>query len=259
MKKIGLSLLFCLSLFGCGENKATIEATSSKDSTSSSNLPVISVVASGNMPPLDFMDERGEPIGIEIDIINAIAKNQSFAVQIHHEPFADILPSISSGKYQVALSDITVTPERAAEFDHSTPYISNPTVIAHASNISIKDLADMKALRVATLQGSFHQKIINDIAPANHGNAATSFQLVQGIAQNKYDAVLNEKYIMQYLLQKYPEIKVSTTDLPTDSDKIAMFVQKGNQELLSKLNAGIAHLQQTGELDKIIAKYIQNP
>lgn len=259
MKKISLSLLLCLGLFGCGGEKTTTEEKPTQNNTPSSGLPVVSVVASGNMPPLDFMDERGEPMGIEIDIIRAIAKNQSFEVQIHHEPFADILPSISSGKYQVALSDITVTPERAAQFDHSTPYITNPTVIAYAPNFAIKDLADMKSLRVATLQGSFHQKIINDIAPANHGNAATSFQLVQGIAQNKYDAVLNEKYIMQYLLQKYPEIKVSTTDLPTESDKIAMFIQKGNQELLGKLNAGIAHLQQTGELDKIIAKYIQNP
>lgn len=255
MKKIGLSLLMCLSLFGCGGDKGTEEKSATN--TTPSNLPVVSVVASGNMPPLDFMDERGEPMGIEIDIIRAIAKHQSFEIKIHHEPFSDILPSISEGKYQVALSDITVTPERATQFDHSTPYITNPTVIAYVPNFAVKDLADLKALRVGTLQGSFHQKLIDDIAPTSHGNTNTAFQLVQGVAQNKYDAVLNEKYIVQYLLQKYPEIKVSTTDLPTESDKIAMFVQKGNQELLGKLNAGIAHLQQTGELDKIIANYIQ--
>lgn len=257
MKKFGISFLVCLSLLGCDGGKATNQAV--KNQETPATMPVVSVVTSGNVPPFEFVDERGAPMGIEVDIIRAIAKNQAFKVEFHREQFPDILPAISAGKYQVAISDITVTPERAEKFDHSTPYIKNPTVIAYTPNFSVKGLSDLKALRVGTLEGSYHQKIVDEVVPAKHENAGTSFQLIQGVAQNKYDAILNEKYVMDYLLSKYPQIKASTTPIPTESDQIAMFVQKGNQELLGKLNAGIAHLQKTGELDKIIAKYIQNP
>lgn len=257
-KQFALPLIALLTLIGCGNNQPA-QTNQPTTSNAKSTLPAISVTVSADMPPFSFIDEHGKPTGIEVDIIKAIAAQQAFEVTFHHQPFSKILPSIESGKYQVAFSDITVTPERAVKFDHTTPYVSNPVAIAHSPEFAVQTLQDLKPLQVATLKGSFHNKAIKELAPAQHYEVDTSFLMLQGIAQSKFDAVLDEEYILKYLLAKYPEIKVKTAPIPSESSDIAMFVKKGDTELLNKLNAGIAHLKQTGELDKIIAKYMQNP
>lgn len=262
LKKFTLSALMCVGLFGCGGDKVptteTATTSSSAPAQKSSDIPVIKVVTSGVLPPLNFNNEEGNLQGIDVDIIRAIGENQGFAVEVHKERFVDMLPSLEAGRYQAVISGLSLSAERASKYGHTDVYLKNPPVIMYNANQTVTGLDSLKSMRVATMKDTIQEKLVNDIKPVSHDTVATVFQLYQGLAQNKYDAVLQDRYFLEYISAGHPEmpIKIFEYDTGSTDADIVIYTQKGDKELIEKLNAGIANLKQSGEIDRIIKKYI---
>lgn len=273
MKKFAVSAFMCVGLFGCSDKPAETPASTNSAQTTTTtapaeapsnlpaNAPVVKVVTSGVLPPLSFSNETGNLQGIDVDIIRAVGENQGFKVEIHKEKFVEMLPALESGKYQVVISGLSVSPERVAKFDHTNFYIYNPSVIMHTPNVPVTNIQSLKSLRVGTMSDTTQAKLIDELAPASHEKVDTVFQLYQGLIQGKYDAVLQDKYFLEYVAAGYPDQKVNVVeyDENRDSAGIVMYTKKGDKELMDKLNAGIANLQQSGEIDKIVSKYLSVP
>lgn len=270
MKKITLSFALCAGLFGCTDKPTeTPVSTESQPTTTSeqipsnlpSDAPVVRVVTSGVLPPLTFLDERGTLTGIDVDIIHAIGENQGFKVELHKELFVDMLPGLESGKYQAVISGLSPSPERIAKFNPTNAYLQNPSVIMHQPNLTVTDVASLKPLRVATMKDTTQEKLINELAPASHEAVETVFQLYQGLIQQKYDAVLQDKYFLEHIAANYPDYQMNVVeyDKTPNAADIVIYTQKGDQELLDKINAGIDNLQQSVEIDRIISKYLTVP
>lgn len=270
MKKITLSFALCAGLFGCTDKPTeTPVSTESQPTTTSeqipsnlpSDAPVVRVVTSGVLPPLTYLDEKGTLTGIDVDIIHAIGENQGFKVELHKELFVDMLPGLESGKYQAVISGLSPSAERIAKFNPTNAYLQNPSVIMHQPNLTVTNVASLKPLRVATMKDTTQEKLINELAPASHEAVETVFQLYQGLIQQKYDAVLQDKYFLEHIAANYPDYQMNVVeyDKAPHAADIVIYTQKGDQELLDKINAGIDNLQQSGEIDRIISKYLTVP
>lgn len=272
MKKITLSFALCAGLFGCTDKPAETPAPADSQQTTTtapaerpSNLPddapVVKVVTSGVLPPLTFLNENGNLTGIDVDIIHAIGEDQGFKVELHKERFIDMLPNLETGKYQVVISGLSPSPERIAKFGHTNAYLQNPSIIMHKPNVTVTDIASLKPLRVATMKDTTQEKLINELSVASHETVDTVFQLYQGLVQDKYDAVLQDKYFLEYIALNYPDHQMSVVeyDKTPNAADIVIYTQKGDQELLDKLNAGINNLQNSGEMDKIVSRYLTLP
>ena len=69
-------------------------------------------------PPFEFLDSAsGKYVGFDIDLINAIGKKAGFDVQIYSMGLDGLVPALVSGSIDVAVSALTITPERAAKVD----------------------------------------------------------------------------------------------------------------------------------------------
>lgn len=259
VKKFALTAIVCAGLFGCGGDTQPT-ATESTPATPSqpSDTPVVKVVTSGVLPPLSFLNEEGNLQGIDIDVIQAIGKDQGFNVEIHKETFVNMLPSLESGKYQAVISGLSMSAERASKYGHTDTYLQNPPIVMYRADKTVTSIDSLKNLRVATMKDTIQEKMVNDIKPTSHDTVATVFQLYQGLAQGKYDAVLQDRYFLEYLSSGHPEVPVKTLTYDTGSTdaQIVIYTQKGDQALIDKLNKGIANLKQSGEIDNIIKKYI---
>lgn len=262
LKKFALSALMCVGLFGCGGDNApateTATASSSAPAPQPSNAPVVKVVTSGVLPPLSFYNEEGNLQGIDVDVIRAIGENQGFTVEIYKEKFVDMLPGLDMGKYQAVISGLSLSTERASKYGHTDVYLKNPPIIMHNANKTVTSLDSLKGMRVATMKDTIQEKMVNDIKPVSHDAVATVFQLYQGLAQDKYDAVLQDRYFLEYISAGHPEMPVKIFEYDTGSTDadIVIYTKKGDKELIDKLNAGIANLKQSGEIDRIVKKYI---
>jgi len=75
-----------------------------------------------NYPPFSFVDKSGKPAGFDIDSMNWIAKKMEFTVEHRPMDWAGIIPSLLAKQIDMICSGMSISPERKARVNFSTPY-----------------------------------------------------------------------------------------------------------------------------------------
>lgn len=255
---VGMSVL-TLALAGCGNDTKTTAKPAEAEATSETVLPVIKVVTDGESPPMSFVDERGELTGIDIDVIRQIGESQGFKVEIHRDAFTNIFSGLESGKYQIAISSLSLTPERASKYGYSDTYLHNPPIIMHNQPADVDELHEIKLLRVATTGGTMFTTIAEELKPAKHYVNSTNFQNYQGLLQDNVDAIMGDKYVLEYMLARHPHKSLNSFEYKIgdgSSANMVIYTRKSNQDLINKLNQGISELKKSGQIESIVQNYL---
>jgi ABC-type amino acid transport substrate-binding protein len=66
----------------------------------------------GNMPPMNMTTKAGELIGYEVDLAKNMAGAMGVSAKFSVMHFAELLPALQSGKIDLILSNMTITPAR---------------------------------------------------------------------------------------------------------------------------------------------------
>lgn len=262
--------LAAFTLLGCNdpapESAATEppkepQKTETYTSPLPSDAPVVSVVTNSDVPPFAFLDTYGNLQGIDVDVIRAVGEKEGFKVEFHNQPFGEILPTVKDGKYQMAMAAFSYTPERAVEYGYTKSYFYSPSVVLYRSDLNLTSVADLKDLRVATMANTKHSVLMKNLGVQSLHEESSVFGMVQGILQNEYDAVLQDKVLFEYVLANHDEHRskfkvLEYEDSSEPSTQLVIYTHKDNQELVAKLNKGIETLKSEGAIDKISSKYL---
>jgi ABC-type amino acid transport substrate-binding protein len=131
-------------LAGCGKSAGAGEGNKDK------NKKVIKVGMEVAYPPFEFYEDDGKTItGIDYDLTNAIAKELGYKVEFVPVAWEGIFAGLDKGDYDVIMSAITITPERAKKYSFTTPYIQNYQCLVTMKDAkkkpkSIEELKGMK-------------------------------------------------------------------------------------------------------------------
>ena len=144
MKGKILKLVTILSLFmlvlSCGSDKKE-EAKQGGTTTEVKKYVIGSDVA---FAPFEFKKD-GKYEGIDIDIVNEIAKLEGFEVEWKHMDFSGIIGAVQSGQLDGAIAGMTINDERRQTVDFSDPYYDTGIVgIVKADNTAINSPDDFK-------------------------------------------------------------------------------------------------------------------
>src|SRR5512141_1690873 len=106
----------------------------------------VRVATEAAYPPFETVDEQTKNlVGFDIDLMNAIAKNQGFEVEYKNTPFDSVLAGIGTCQFDAAISAITITEERGKKMNFSSPYINAGQVTTvRIDNTTINGPADLK-------------------------------------------------------------------------------------------------------------------
>ena len=96
----------------------------------------------GNVP-WEFQDASGKFVGFEIDLVNEVAKRIGKTVQIENIPFNGLFPAVQSGRIQIAISSITITPKRLESLAFAQPYYDSDQSLSVQKGSPINGLADL--------------------------------------------------------------------------------------------------------------------
>jgi glutamine transport system substrate-binding protein len=254
MKKLGLlSLLLILSIF--------IAACGSKDTTDEKEKggKVYKVGVDTTYPPFEFK-EGNDYKGIDIELIDAIAKNQDFKIELSPMDFGGIIPAMQANQLDVAIAGMSITDERKKVVDFSTPYFdAGLTVVVKKDNTSIKSVENLKGKKIAVKKGTTGAKYAQDNA-AKLGITVVQFNdspaMFQEVSNGNADALIEDYPVISYAIaQKDLGLKIVGDRL--NGDQYGIAVLKGqNADLLKKINNGLAELKKDGTYDKIIKTYL---
>ena len=123
---------------------------------------VLNVASYPNNPPFEFKAESGNFEGFEVDIVTEAAKRIGMTVNIEGYDFQPLFAATSSGRVDVAISSITITPERLGSQSFTQPYYDSDMGVAAKTDGAVKGLADLKGKIVGVLSGSTGEKWAND-------------------------------------------------------------------------------------------------
>ncbi|WNS78944.1 transporter substrate-binding domain-containing protein [Domibacillus sp. DTU_2020_1001157_1_SI_ALB_TIR_016] len=254
MKKVKLLSLFvvlALLLAACGGGDSGEKADGEKT--------VYKVGIDTTYPPFEY-EENGEYTGIDIDIMNAIAKSQGFEIEFSPMDFGGIIPAMQAGQLDVAIAGMSITDERKKVVDFSEPYFdAGLSLVVPKDNKDIQSPDDIKGKKVAVKKGTTGATYATENAD-KLGIEVVQFNdspaMFQEVANGNADLLIEDYPVISYAIaQKDLGLKVVGDRL--NGDQYGIAVLKGeNQDLLEKINKGLAEMKEDGSYDEIINKYL---
>jgi polar amino acid transport system substrate-binding protein len=221
---------------------------------------VLNVGSYPNNPPFEYKTTSGSFEGFEVDIVNEAAKRIGMTTAIADYDFQPLFAATASGRIDVAISSITITPERLKSQSFTQPYYDSDMGVATKDGSAVKGVADLKGKTVGVLSGSTGEKWVND------NKAADGFADVKGynsqqdmfldLGAGRVDAVVSDVPGMQYLFVKMKGFAIK--DRIKTGEQYGLMMTK-DSPLVAKINDAITAMKKDGTMDKIHQKWFGNP
>ncbi|MHC9537591.1 amino acid ABC transporter substrate-binding protein/permease [Dellaglioa sp. BT-FLS60] len=208
--------------------------------------------------PFEYQAENGKSyVGIDMDIMRAVAKEEGFKVQIKALGFNAAVQALEANQIDGVIAGMTVTPERQAKFDFSDSYYDSGTAMAVGKNSTIKSLADLKGKKVAIKVGTSSAAFVNSIKKQYNITTTTfddSSNMYDDVVTGNSVAAFDDKPVLAYGIKN--GVKMKIVGKTYVKGEYGFAVKKGeNKELLAKFNVGLEKLKANGKYKKIVDKY----
>lgn len=226
---------------------------------------VYHVMTDATYPPFEFHDEKGEIVGLEVDLLKAIAKNQNFQIKFDHQDWEGFFEAFKSSGHDIAAA--ALTPEEASEYmDLSEAYYTSPYRIAAVDpEVLTSNLWKTKKISVPKNDETNEYLLNHNVGKQQLIEAETLYLALTNVLKGDADIAAGDSTVLQYYMnsptfqtQGYRFVSESFMEDTPESTNIVFGVQKGNQVLLAKINQGLENLKRSGEYDKILQKWRQN-
>ncbi len=250
MKKIFaliLAILMVASLAACGTT-----------TTDTNEAKVYTIVSDNAFAPFESFDSAtGEYVGIDMDIMAAVAEDQGFEYNMMNVGFDPALAKVQAGQADAVIAGMTITDERKEIFDFSEGYFEDGQVMVVAKDSDIDSLDDLTGKVVATKNGTMGAEYAN-ANKDQYGYTTKAFEgsneQYQAIINGNCDACFEDYTVIGDAIKNGVELK--TVGEKINPSFYGFAVKKGtNPELIEMFNAGLANIKENGKYDEILAKY----
>ena len=96
--------------------------------------------------PFESQNQKGEIVGFDIEVVQAVAKKAGIEVKFVNTPWEGIFNALGQGDRDMVVSAVTITDERKQTMDFSNPYFDAQQLIAVKENSKVAKFADLKKL-----------------------------------------------------------------------------------------------------------------
>lgn len=257
-------------LAGCGSstgNDSSNTSSAAKEKTSATESGNTASSASGKkyviatdtvFAPFEFTDESGAFVGIDVDLLDAIAKDQGFEYELQSLGFDAALVAVQSGQADGVIAGMSITDERKETFDFSDAYYDADVTMAVAAGSSIASYDDLNGKKVAVktaTNGSDYAKSIADQYGFDIVEFKDSPTMYQDVITGNTVACFEDYPVMAYNIKQGAGMEMPEGTTAAGSS-YGFAVQKGqNAELLEMFNKGLADIKANGTYQEIVDKY----
>ncbi|MHC3755657.1 ABC transporter substrate-binding protein/permease [Streptococcus suis] len=237
-----------LSLTGNASTKATPVKSS------------YTIVADSSFAPFEYQDESGNYVGIDMELIKAIAKQQGFTITIQNPGFDAALNAVQAGQADAVIAGMSITDARKEIFDFSDAYYSSNILLAVKNGSDVTSYEDLKGKTVGAKNGTASYAFL-DTNKDKYGYTLKAFDEASGMYDSlnsgSIDALMDDEAVLLYAIQQGRNF---ATPIPGEkSGEYGFAVKKGaNPELIEMFNNGLAALVESGKYDEILNKYFNS-
>jgi polar amino acid transport system substrate-binding protein len=208
------------------------------------------------IPPSGMIDSNMKPTGSDVETAQLLAKDWGLELEFIQTTGATRIPNAQTGKADIIISTLSVTPDRAKVIDFTKAYAALKSSVGCLKTVDVKSWDDLKGKTIAVSRGTTQDTALSkmsdrDLRLARYDDDAT---MVTAAVSGQADCVATSDTIINQIGVKNsarpfePKILIQNFDL-------AIGVRKGEPELVAKLNEWITTNLKNGKLNEIYKKF----
>ncbi|WP_370312757.1 ABC transporter substrate-binding protein [Sagittula sp.] len=210
--------------------------------------------------PFTFVDTgTQEPTGAMVDLAAAIAEDIGMTPEFAVNQFSALIPALQTDKIDIISAGMFATDKRKEVVDFSTPvYSYGDAAFVAAEDEGSYQLDDFAGEVVGAQIGTTFADQLQAKGIFSEVKLYDSLvDIMRDVKLGRIKAGFGDKPIIAYQIAQNPALGVRLVDgyTPMGVGDVALAVSKDKPELLEQVNAAIAEMQESGELDEIFGKY----
>jgi polar amino acid transport system substrate-binding protein len=221
--------------------------------------PPLNVGMELSYPPFESLDTEGNPYGVSIDLANALGNYLGREIHIENIPFIGLIPSLNTGKIDLILSSMTVTPEREKAIAFSNPYLSTGLCMLLSLKTKGNTFSeiDVKGNTIVVKLGTTAETYARTyVKAAQWMSLDKESSCVLEIIQSRANAFIYDQFSILRNWQKHPKTTRASLN-PIVKQNWAIGVRKTDLELKKQINAFLQEFREQGGFVKLENKYFK--
>lgn len=225
-------------------------------------------------PPLEYLDDQGNPIGSDMEIAAGIAQRLGLTLQVQNTVFDYIIAAVNGGKCDIIISDQNLTTDRIAQVD-MIPYFQagqafavtkgNPEGISTELDVCGKKVgAETSTTEIQYLEGTDLYKKSGGLKkkctdagmaapkPVNFEKDSDAFL---ALTAGQVDAYFADLPVVAYYVQQQPDQFEQAPIEPLSPIKAGISVPKGHTDVENAVMAALVAMMNDGSYQQILDKY----
>ncbi|OOF86644.1 lysine/arginine/ornithine ABC transporter substrate-binding protein [Rodentibacter ratti] len=225
-------------------------------SAAMANAQEITFAMEPSYPPFEFTNEKGEIIGFDVDVANAICKEIQATCKFKGESFDALISNLKAKRFDAAISAMDITESRAKQVLFSDAYYDST-----ASYVAFKGKATLEtAKNIGVQNGTTFQQYTVAETKQYSPKAYTSLQdAILDLKNGRIDIIFGDTAVLADMINKEPEIQFvgeKVTNKKYFGNGLGIAMNKSNKALAESLNKGLAAIKENGEYQKIYDKWM---
>ncbi|WP_380285446.1 ABC transporter substrate-binding protein [Kitasatospora purpeofusca] len=223
------------------------------------------VAADASYAPNEFKDDKGNIVGLDVDLADAIAKKLGLTADVQNADFTSIIPGITAKKYQLGMSSFTDTKEREQTVDMVSYFTAGSAVAVKKGNPDKIDPKDLCGKKVAVQTGTTQAQEITDVrnpdcakagkpAIPNDGDKFTlQTDVTTALVSGRDQVMMADSPVVDYAI-KQTNGQLEKLGETYDSAPYGVIVDKGSP-LAQAVQGAVQSLIADGTYKQILAKW----
>ncbi|WP_110949317.1 transporter substrate-binding domain-containing protein [Pseudomonas bohemica] len=225
----------------------------------------VTIATDATFPPFESVDANGKLVGYDIELAEAVCKEAKLDCNIIGAAWEGMIPGLISKKYDALISQLTVTDARRKAMAFSEVY-ELPTfrfVARKGTNLTITP-DGLKGKTIAVQTGTPMDAYVTKNFPGSTikryaGGSEPYLELAAGRADVhlSYEAQILYSFLRKDEGKNFELVgpRLTGKDAPEFGEGVAIAINKSNKALVERIDEGLKAVRDSGQLDKLDAKY----
>jgi cystine transport system substrate-binding protein len=251
-----------ITLAGCSAGGAGSSTSPTSGSNSDDSLAAVqeagtlTVATEGTYRPFSFHEDGGgELTGFDVEIARAVGEELGVEIEFQETQWDGIFAGLEAGRFDTIANQVTITPDREATYDFSTPYTySTGVIVVPSDDTSIDSFESLDGKTTAQSLTSNWYELAQKSGAKVEGVEGWA-QSVALVEQGRVDATINDKLVFLDYKQETGAEGLKIAAETEDQSKSAFAFRKGDVALADAVSEALGTLEEDGTLAEISMKY----
>lgn len=242
MKKLLLFVVLVIAFIACGKKEEKVEAVAEK---------VYIIGTNAEYPPFESL-QNGKIIGLDADIIEAVAEKLDIKYEWLDTTFDGLIPALQAKKMDVVIAGMSITTEREKAVNFSIPYLTSKVAFVVNKEKPYQTLEELKGKKFGAELGTTKEAAARKIEGAEVTPFSSSTGALMALKSGKIDAIVLDESVALNFIETNPELMIG---IILEGEPKAIAFNKDDNELKEKFNEALQELLDNGTIQKLREKY----